>query len=135
MRLLCSVGSKFLKSTPRRANDRIVLYIVGFDVPSNNATNCLIKFTMPNTLPDGYQWTASGSGKFDVYMVTSLIVPGELSWNNRPRRYPTLDPQPLFRITVCILFVYTYRLWLIKISKATDIRRRGYCRRVYDEML
>ncbi|KAL0637478.1 hypothetical protein Q9L58_003533 [Maublancomyces gigas] len=72
---------------------------VGFDVPYNNATNCLIKFTMPDVLSGGYEWTAKGSGKFDVYMVTSLIVPGELSWNNRPQRYPTLNPQPLFRIT------------------------------------
>lgn len=56
---------------------------------------------MPDVLSGGYEWTAKGSGKFDVYMVTSFIVPGELSWNNRPQRYPTLNPQPLFRITVC----------------------------------
>lgn len=76
--------------------------LVGFDVPNNNATNCLIKFTLPEALPGGYEWTAKGSGKFDVYMVTSPIVPGELSWNNRPQRYPTLDPTPLFRVTVCV---------------------------------
>lgn len=91
----------------------IYIHVVGFDVPYNNATNCLIKFTLPDVLPGGYKWTAKGSGKFDVYMVTSLIVPGELSWNNRPRRYPTMDPQPLFQVTVCVPFVCACRLWLI----------------------
>jgi hypothetical protein len=59
---------------------------------------------MPEVLPGGYEWTAKGSGKFNVYMVTSLIVPGELSWNNKPQRYPTLGPAPLFRVTVCVPF-------------------------------
>ncbi|KAI5839791.1 hypothetical protein DFP73DRAFT_598052 [Morchella snyderi] len=69
---------------------------VGFDIPANEATNCVIKFALPPpSVPWGYEWKAQGSGRFDVYLVTSLIVPRELSWENRPQRYQL----PVFSVT------------------------------------
>jgi hypothetical protein len=45
-----------------------------------------------------------------VYLVTSLIVPGELSWENRPQRYQL----PVFSVTVCDISILLdwYRVWL-----------------------
>ncbi|KAL7273812.1 hypothetical protein RUND412_003303 [Rhizina undulata] len=70
---------------------------VGFDVPANAATTVELRITLAPASPGGYQWVAGGTRKLDAFGLTSDIVPGQLSWNNRPGRYPAT---PLFQFEV-----------------------------------
>jgi len=76
--------------TPDVANE--TTFFVGFDVPNNGATLCTLRFTLPPKVPGGYQWTVQGSGRLDIFGLMNIIQPGELSWMNRPERYPSATP-------------------------------------------
>ncbi|KAA8913237.1 ubiquitin 3 binding protein But2 C-terminal domain-containing protein [Sphaerosporella brunnea] len=79
--------------TPGVANE--VRLLVGFDVPANSGTRCLIKFRLEPKTPWGYDWTVTGTGKLDVWALTSIIQNGVTTWNSKPAR---TSVNPLFKI-------------------------------------
>lgn len=70
-------------------------------MPNIDAPVCVIKFRLPSkdTDPDGYPWVVSGNGRLDVFLLIEKIVPGQLTWNNKPARSSN---SPIVKIIVSL---------------------------------
>lgn len=70
-------------------------------MPNIDAPVCVIKFRLPSkdSDPNGYPWVVSGNGRLDVFLLNGKIVPGQLTWNNKPARSSN---SPIVKIIVSL---------------------------------
>ncbi|RPA88198.1 hypothetical protein BJ508DRAFT_320297 [Ascobolus immersus RN42] len=78
-------GDIYYHSFAARNETRLLL---GFDMPSNAATNCQLAFNLPPAgTPNAFPWSQSGNPTLWVYTL-SRIVDVTDTWNKRPARVP-----------------------------------------------
>lgn len=101
MRSFCTVRTHWPVEFKQRSTYVNQFDKVGFDVPSNGAKYCFIKFKLPprELDPNGYPWSVSGSGKFDVYPLDGIIRVGHLTWN---RRLARASQDPIAQVVVSV---------------------------------